>query len=57
MSSHQDSIREQFTKQAIPFSNAPGIKDKNALGLLVEFTGCVPIPSASSARESSRIRP
>ena len=42
MSSHQDAIREQFTKQAIPFSNAPGIKDADALRLLVEFTGAGP---------------
>ena len=42
MSSHRDTIREQFTKQAIPFSNAPGIKDEDALRLLVEFTGAGP---------------
>ncbi|PYM04717.1 MAG: methyltransferase type 11 [Candidatus Rokuibacteriota bacterium] len=42
MSSHDDTIREQFTKQAIPFSNAPGIKDEDALRLLVEFAGAGP---------------
>ena len=36
MSGHRDLIVEQFTKQAIPYSMAPGIRDETALGLLVE---------------------
>jgi ubiquinone/menaquinone biosynthesis C-methylase UbiE len=39
MSTHQDLIRDQFTKQAVPFATAPGIKDEEALKLMVEFTG------------------
>ena len=42
MRSHQDTIRDQFTKQAIPFSNAPGVRDEEALRLLVDFTGAGP---------------
>ena len=42
MSTHQDLIRDQFTKQAIPFATAPGIKDEEALKLLVDFTGAGP---------------
>lgn len=39
MSTHQELILDQFTKQAIPFATAPGIKDEEALKLLVEFSG------------------
>ena len=42
MSSHQDLILDQFTKQAIPFATAPGIKDEEALRLVVDFTGAGP---------------
>ncbi|HEV8717453.1 MAG TPA: methyltransferase domain-containing protein [Candidatus Binatia bacterium] len=42
MSTHQDLIRDQFTKQAIPFATAPGIKDEEALKLVVDFTGAGP---------------
>lgn len=35
MSSHRDRIVDQFTRQAVPFSTAPGILDEDALGLLV----------------------
>jgi ubiquinone/menaquinone biosynthesis C-methylase UbiE len=42
MSSHRDLIVEQFTKQAVPFSTAPGIRDEEALRLLVEFAGAEP---------------
>jgi SAM-dependent methyltransferase len=35
---HRDLIVEQFTKQAIPFSTAPGIRDRDALALLVAAT-------------------
>ena len=37
--SHRDLILDQFTRQAVPFSTAPGIKDEQALRLLIEFTG------------------
>src|SRR5204862_28111 len=39
---HRDLIVEQFTKQAVPFSTAPGIRDEEALRLLVEFAGAAP---------------
>ena len=37
--SHQDTIRDQFTRQAVPFSQAPSIRDEAALALLVEAAG------------------
>jgi ubiquinone/menaquinone biosynthesis C-methylase UbiE len=42
MASHQDLIRDQFTKQAIPFATAASIKDEEALKLVVDFTGAGP---------------
>jgi len=42
MPTHRDLIVEQFTKQAVPFSTAPGVRDEEALRLLVEFTGAGP---------------
>src|SRR5689334_6772480 len=39
MSTHGDRIVDQFTRQAVPFSTAPGIKSEAALGLLVEASG------------------
>jgi SAM-dependent methyltransferase len=39
MASHRETIVEQFTKQAVPFSEAPQIKDEVALQLLVRFSG------------------
>ncbi|MGH7895591.1 MAG: class I SAM-dependent methyltransferase [Candidatus Binatia bacterium] len=39
MTSHRDRILDQFTRQAVPFSTAPGIKDERALQLLVEASG------------------
>ena len=42
MSSHRDLILDQFTRQAVPFSTAPGIKDERALDLLVEASGAGP---------------
>src|SRR6266550_4658504 len=42
MPAHRDLIVEQFTKQAVPFSTAPGILDEEALRLLVEFAGAAP---------------
>jgi ubiquinone/menaquinone biosynthesis C-methylase UbiE len=40
--SHQELILDQFTRQAIPFSNAKTIADENALRLLVEFSDAGP---------------
>ena len=40
--SHRDLILDQFTRQAVPFSTSPGIKDEQALRLIVEFTGTGP---------------
>jgi len=40
--SHRDVIVEQFTRQAVPFSNAPGVRDEEALRLLVEWSGAGP---------------
>src|SRR5437016_3412379 len=42
MSTHQELIRDQFTKQAVPFATAPGIKDEEALRRLVDCTGAGP---------------
>jgi ubiquinone/menaquinone biosynthesis C-methylase UbiE len=40
--SHRDMILDQFSRQAVPFSTAAGIKDEQALRLIVEFTGAGP---------------
>jgi len=40
--SHQATIVDQFTRQAVPFSEAPGIKDEQALALLVAESGAGP---------------
>src|SRR5262245_43403014 len=42
MSTHRERILDQFTRQAVPFSTAPGIKDDRALALLVEASGAGP---------------
>lgn len=39
---HQDSILDQFTRQAIPFNTSPGIKDEIALKYLIEASGAGP---------------
>ena len=39
MSTHRDTILDQFTRQAVPFATAPGIKDEAALTLALEFSG------------------
>jgi ubiquinone/menaquinone biosynthesis C-methylase UbiE len=39
MATHNKLILDQFTKQAIPFATAAGIKDEEALKLVVEFSG------------------
>jgi SAM-dependent methyltransferase len=41
-SDHRDAILDQFTRQAVPFSTAPGIKDEAALRLVVAFAGAGP---------------
>jgi SAM-dependent methyltransferase len=41
-STHDDLIRDQFAKQAVPFATAPGIRDEAALRLLVDFSGAGP---------------
>jgi SAM-dependent methyltransferase len=40
--SHREAILDQFTRQAAPFSTSPGIKDEQALRLLVESSGAGP---------------
>jgi SAM-dependent methyltransferase len=40
--SHRDAILDQFTRQAVPFSTAAGIRDERALRLLVEWSGAGP---------------
>jgi len=42
MSTQRERILDQFTRQAVPFSTAPGIKDERALELLVEASGAGP---------------
>ncbi len=41
-SEHSDLILDQFTRQAVPFSTAPSIKDEAALKLVVDFSGAGP---------------
>jgi len=40
--SHRDLILDQFSRQAVPFSTAPGIKDEQALRLIIEAAGAGP---------------
>jgi SAM-dependent methyltransferase len=42
MTDNRSQIIDQFTHQAVPFSNAPGIRDEAALRLLVEHTAVRP---------------
>jgi SAM-dependent methyltransferase len=42
MTNHQDLIRDQFTKQAVPFSTAPAIKNEESLKLLLQLTNASP---------------
>lgn len=46
MASHRDLIIDQFTRQAVPFSTAPGILDEEALRLLVAAAGAGPDDTA-----------
>jgi len=56
---HRDLIVEQFTKQAVPFSTAPGVRDEEALRLLVDFSGRGPRTrcSTSPAARARGVRP
>jgi SAM-dependent methyltransferase len=36
VSEHRDQILDQFTRQAVPFSKAPGLGDSGLIGLIVE---------------------
>jgi len=36
---HRERIRDQFTRQAVPFANAPAIRDAETLGRIVELSG------------------
>ncbi len=42
MPSHRERILDQFSRQAVPFSTAPAIRDEHALRLLVEAGGTGP---------------
>src|SRR2546425_11437868 len=42
MTTHREAILDQFTRQAVPFATAPGIKDEAALKLVVDFAGAGP---------------
>ena len=39
---HREAILDQFTRQAVPFSTSPTIRDEQALSLLVEACGAGP---------------
>jgi len=39
MTSNADIVVDQFTRQAAPFANSAGMRDEEALRLLVEFSG------------------
>jgi len=39
---HQDRILDQFTRQAVPFSSAPAIRNRGALNRIVEMAGAGP---------------
>ena len=39
---HREAILDQFTRQAVPFSTSPTIRDEQALALLVEASGAGP---------------
>ena len=42
MTTHREAILDQFTRQAVPFATAPGIKDEAALKLVIDFSGAGP---------------
>src|SRR5688572_791876 len=39
---HRDLVLDQFTRQAVPFSEAPGIRDEAAIDKLIAFTQAGP---------------
>jgi ubiquinone/menaquinone biosynthesis C-methylase UbiE len=39
---HEERILDQFTRQAIPFSEAPSMADTDAIDRLIDATGCTP---------------
>jgi ubiquinone/menaquinone biosynthesis C-methylase UbiE len=42
MSEHQARILDQFTRQAVPFSTAPSLRDRALIALIVEASGVQP---------------
>ena len=42
---NREAILDQFTRQAVPFSTAPGVRDEEALRLLVTASGAGPADS------------
>ena len=46
MTTHEERILDQFTRQAVPFANAPGIRAEEGLRLIVEATGAGPEDTA-----------
>jgi len=38
-----ETVRAQFTKQAVPFSNAPAMRDSAAIALLIDAAGAAPL--------------
>jgi SAM-dependent methyltransferase len=42
MTTHEDAILDQFTRQAVPFSTSPGINDEAALELVIQACGAGP---------------
>jgi ubiquinone/menaquinone biosynthesis C-methylase UbiE len=42
MDSHRDRILDQFTRQAVPFSSAPAIRNQEALNRIVQLAGAGP---------------
>jgi SAM-dependent methyltransferase len=46
MTSHRETILDQFTRQAVPFATSPAIRDEAALRLVVDFSGAGPEDTA-----------
>jgi ubiquinone/menaquinone biosynthesis C-methylase UbiE len=42
VATHRDAILDQFTRQAVPFANSPGIRDEAALALVMQFSAAGP---------------
>src|ERR1700704_4280468 len=38
---HRELIREQFTRQAVPFANAPAIRNAETLDRIVDLSGAI----------------